>query len=411
MQGNIEQQKELKELLSRAEVKTMQKDLAVLREKEAEKEKERIIALKTEAETRIAKEKAEKIKREEEIRIKREELLRKAPEEKSGEVKIETEQGEAGKELKKEIFDSVGEETKAMWGKEEEERKRFLARVQAKATGQMPSPPPPQAKREELGTFIPKPPKRPLPIQKTLVRAIIILVVVFFAASFSFWFFFVRQMGTPSPAPAPAPAPSQPSASSTEEIFIPEPLIPIQKTQTLGASNTEEIKSSLAQIVSQKIEEDGFTRILFKDTNNNKILGLKEFFTAFEVKTPEGFLDKLNNDFTLFIFTSTSTSIGTSTNRLGFIAKIEDKEGIPELLTAWEQTVENDTEGLFSALGKKNPASFSSFRTAHYKGNIFRYISFPPANFGLCWAIINDRFLFTSSGESMIQLIGELTKQ
>ncbi|MDO8435846.1 MAG: hypothetical protein Q7S82_00470, partial [bacterium] len=98
------------------------------------------------------------------------------------------------------------------------------------------------------------------------------------------------------------------------------------------------------------------------------------------------------------------------TNRLGFIAKIEIKEGLPEMLTAWEKTAEKDTEGLFSVLGKEKPAVFPYFKTAHYKGNVFRYISFSPANFGLCWAIINDRFLFTSSGENMFQLINELTK-
>lgn len=399
----MEEQKELKELLARGEVRTMQKDIAKLREIEAEKEKERIVALKTEEEAKIIREKEE--------RIKREELLKKAEEERirTGGERVRAIEG-IEREKRKEIFGSVGERTREMWKKEEEEKRKFLERVRVKAKGEIlpapsslvekPAVEKPAIKEEEPTTFIPKPPKRPSSLQKILSRAIIVLVV-FFVASFSYWFFAIKKVEAPS---EPTTPPAEETLPQKEEAVIPESLVTTRETQTLEVSNLEEIKSSLFQIVGKKIEEDGFTRILFKDVENNKILGLKEFFTGFEVKTPEGLLDKLNNDFTLFILTSTGT------NRLGFVAKIENKKGLPELLTAWEKTVEKDTEQLFLVLGKEGPAIVPYFKQTNIKEAPIRFLTISKDDFGICYTLTNGYLILTTSLESMQKTIDEIRK-
>ena len=72
--------------------------------------------------------------------------------------------------------------------------------------------------------------------------------------------------------------------------------------------------------------------------------------------------------------------------------------------------MEKDFEKLLLTLGKEGPAARSAFSSASYRGRTFRYLSMPPENFGLVWAISGDYFLLTFSGESMIKTIDKLTQ-
>jgi len=264
--------------------------------------------------------------------------------------------------------------------------------------------------KRPFGTIIPRPPKRPASSRKILVRSLI-LVVIILIIGVSVWFLFF-QKEQPSEIVIPPEEEMEEEAeeeveepiTEEEEIIIPPALILVNSTSTLEIAFLEEFKIALPQLLSNIFEPDSFTRVLIENKKENKVLGLKEFFEVFGIETPEGLLDKFGDDFTLFIYSSQDT------NRLGFVTEVLDKEGLADLLVSWENTMESDTENLFTVLGKEGLASISYFRTASYQGRVFRYISFPPDNFGICWAIIDDYFLFTSSGESMIKLMNLLTE-
>jgi len=264
------------------------------------------------------------------------------------------------------------------------------------------------AEKRPFGTIIPRPPKRPAPSRKILVRSLILVVIVLIIGA-SVWFFIFKKEEVPEIVIPPEEEMEEEEEVEEpiieeEEIIIPPALILVNSTSTLEISLPEEVGTALSQLLGNTFEPDGFTRVLIEDKKENKVLGLKELFAVFDIQTSEGLLDKFGNDFTLFIYSSQDT------NRLGFVTEVLDKEGLADLLVSWENTMESDTENLFTALGKEGPASISYFRTAFYQGRVFRYISFPPNNFGICWAILNDYFLFTSSGESMIKLMNLLTE-
>jgi len=167
--------------------------------------------------------------------------------------------------------------------------------------------------------------------------------------------------------------------------------------------NQEETPLALSTFLKSKVEPQGFTRVLIEDKTENKILGLKDFFEAFEMHSPEGLLDKFNDDFTLFVYSTEDT------NRLGFVAKVEQTEELLNLLKTWEGTMEKDTEKLFASLAEEEPAISSVFKTAFHQGVGFRFLTISRTDFGICYAWFDDYFIFTSSFESMQKAI-EKTK-
>jgi len=287
---------------------------------------------------------------------------------------------------------------KEMQTKEEETRKRFLERIEGKEgespTDKTPLPITPKGETEQSppspDTLRPLPAK-PSPKEKVWIRVLIGAIIFTFLAvglTFAYWFLAIREPAPPPQAPAPPPV-EEPA------VIIPSSLISSERTETLEIGTPEEIPEALSQLLKKDFEKEKLTRVLIKNQKENKILGIKEFFEAFQVKTPEGFYDKLNNDFTLFIYSLEGK------NNLGFVAKIEQKQNLANLLEIWEETMEEDTENLFSALGKEKPALASSFKQTTYEDITIRYQTFSKEDFGICYSLLDDYLIFTTSFESI----------
>ena len=252
-------------------------------------------------------------------------------------------------------------------------------------------------KEETPETLIPKLPKKPSPIQKILIRALIFAILLS-VIGFLYWFFTVKKVESQKII-LPPEEKKEEERNKYPEIIIPASLISVNATETLEIMNSSEIPALLPQLLEKTFGTEEYIRILFKNINENKVVGLKEFFEAFEVKTPEGLLEKLNNDFTLFIFSSGNK------NHLGFVTKIENKENLLNSLFSWEATMEKDTEKLFEVLGKEGPALSSSFKTSFHQEISFRFLTISREDFGICYAWFDDYFVFTSSFENIKKTI------
>ena len=290
--------------------------------------------------------------------------------------------------------------------KPQEPRKEIPVRLPAK-----------QEKREsgpiEKGmpvTLIPRElPKKLSPLQKIIVRAGVVLILLLFAG---FFYWLIAQKPSEAPGEEEATLPEetaeepgeQPGEQPEEqpEIKVPLSLISTEATRTLEIINLGETPLILSGLLKGKVEPQGFTRVLIENKNENKILGLKDFFAAFETQSPEGLLDKLDDDFTLFVYSTQAA------NRLGFVSKVEQTEGLLNLLKTWEGSMEGDTENLFTSLGKETPAVSSAFKTAFHQGVGFRFLTISREDFGICYAWFDDYFVFTSSFESMHKAIEKI---
>lgn len=222
------------EYLQREEIKTMQKDVAALREMEAIGEREKVSKINIEEAARKQKEKeataqetaGQRVSEQEQAQ-RREEEVKRLREERIKREAETTKQEVASQEIKAEGFKDALRETQV---KEEEERKRFLQRVEAKAEDKevplppLPSPPPPLPEKPKKSIpltilkKISKPGlKKPSFVQKFWVKIVLTLLAIAIlaaVATFWYWYFAVREK-TAAPLPA------------EEEIILPKPEEPV----------------------------------------------------------------------------------------------------------------------------------------------------------------------------------------
>lgn len=384
---------EKKELFRREEVRTMRKDLNRLLEEEAQKERERMSQLKTAEEVKKEQERIARLKKEEEEQMfaVKEELLRTKT---------------------------------ASVAQEEKEKTELAAREQL------------LAQEAQKAKVVPKPayrlpfplPKKPAFVDKFLSRAVVIgLMIAFWAIIITFWYWYlvVRPKGEPvRPLPAlpeetqppgetPPPQEAPPQEPPPQPIpEIPQSIIPVNQDALVEFSSEEELPSLFSQAVQQYRGEDVFTRLVMRNTSNNTMLSLPDFFRIFQVQTQPRFLEKLSPAPTFFVYSSIIA------NRFGLAAQIINTEGFEAQVRSWEQTMEQDAENLFALLGKREPSG-AKFRQAVYKDVVFRYVSFPSINFGIVWSILSlsdpaagdtkQYFVFTSSGESMMRIVDRVS--
>ena len=259
-------------------------------------------------------------------------------------------------------------------------------------------------------TLIPRElPKKLSPLQKIIVRAGVVLILLLFAG---FFYWLIAQKPSEAPGEEETTLPEetaeepgeQPGEQPEEqpEIKVPLSLISTEATRTLEIINLGETPLILSGLLKGKVEPQGFTRVLIENKNENKILGLKDFFAAFETQSPEGLLDKLDDDFTLFVYSTQAA------NRLGFVAKVEQTEGLLNLLKTWEETMEKDMKKLFVSLGQEEPTLVSYFRDGVWKNTTYRYLTISKADLGICYSIFDNYFIFTSSWKSLAEVIDNL---
>lgn len=426
MEENLKNQKKIT-------VRTMAKDIAKLREMAVELEREKIMKMKPEEEIKKAREEKEKKERElllakekEELK-KKEEELKRAEELKKEEIrreklkeflekfkapikkpeleekpkleekffkKMPSEKVPEMEKIPEEILMKKLEEIEARREKERKEREEFLKRVSEEKIEIR--PPVIEAETSTRYPLISKiPPKKPVFFEKIFVRIVVVgFLVASWAAIFTFWYWFLAAR-----KPKVIVPPEQPSRIEQPEPMIPPALIPVKTLKIVEFSFPEELKTHLSLFLNLQYPEGQFQRIVIKNKKEMKILTLQEFFETLGIEAPVALYQKLNPDFTLFLYSKEKY------NRLGFLTKIKNREGLTSLMNKWEPNMEGDFENLFNLLGKEKPALIPYFRGAQYQGVSFRFQTFTKEDLGICYAIFGDYFIFTSSWESLTKVI------
>lgn len=169
-----------------------------------------------------------------------------------------------------------------------------------------------------------------------------------------------------------------------EQIFFPQSLIRTDQTKIIELSEGENASQAFSQVLAQKIPDDNLTEILIKNGENN-FISLKEALSvSFGFLLPENIIQKLEQDYTLSIMGQQEG------NRLAFIAKTNDKQGLIDSLKKWEK------------------ATTSVFKTGSLQNTLFRYLTLDKNDSGICYLVLDDYFVLTSSFKSMERMIKEL---
>ncbi|MEK9153137.1 MAG: hypothetical protein AAB723_00885 [Patescibacteria group bacterium] len=180
------------------------------------------------------------------------------------------------------------------------------------------------------------------------------------------------------------------------------PLVITQQTKTFQLTSTTSL-ADLLKTALQENKEAGLTEIVFQ-TNDNTILGLNGFLAILPAPWPSDIINTLAlGDILLF-------SGQGAASRFGFIVNVRDAAALAVSLRAWESRMESDWANLWTALGKTNLAVARYFRPAIYNGAAFRYQTFTKQDFGICYAIFNDKLILTTSYAQMKLIVDELKR-
>ncbi len=195
-------------------------------------------------------------------------------------------------------------------------------------------------------------------------------------------------------------------AQKTSSFVVSQALFLVNDTRNLDVLNSDDLRSLLSKTIGEWQKKGTFTRITIKNKNNGKFLGLEKFFEWMLIRTPKGFYDKLDNGFTLFIFSQPQG------NRLGFVAKIKDYEGLENLLRNQESSMSDDFKNFFAMMGAKGRLIVPYFRNASdvqgYTGPNFRYQTINKEDLGIAYLTSGNYLVFTSSWKSMQEVITKL---
>lgn len=359
----------------------MAKDIAKLREEEAEKERERIASLKPSEKTFQEKSEAREFPRPQ---------TQQEPVDRPSVDRPSVDRPTAAipaKDLRMPVPSArTGERTAFPEGLPIEEPRPWP---------KMPLPPPPS-----------------LSDHLTVKLGLVIIVILVFTNLFLFWKWYLKddwlkgRAGISMPPPSEQPPSEQPPTEIPPEILpgpvISPSLILVQATTTLEIASTTELTESFASELKKDFPQASFTRLLIKNKTEEKYLGLKDFLGHFTTTSLEGFYQKLEPDFTLFIYSQKQG------NRPGFVSKIIAKEALAGFLLAWQKTMEIDLEQFYLLLDKKGPTLSPYFRKTYYKGAEIYYQTFSHDDLGICYALLDNYFILTTSWEGLLRTIDKL---
>lgn len=213
--------------------------------------------------------------------------------------------------LKREEIRTMQKDIAALREIEAQKEKERITKIKTGEKIQFPSKVKPKEVFPSETTLVPTPPKRPHPLRKALIRMAISLLLAFLLGFF-YWFYFHREKSPPEePPPEETSLPDQETVSGEEppslEEIVPEPeisvspsLIIVNSTSTKEISEGENVLTLLQQLIQEDLPTDNFIRVVIKNTEENKILGLEDFLETISTTSPENIYAKLDNNFTLF---------------------------------------------------------------------------------------------------------------
>ena len=320
------------------------------------------------------------------------------------EVRAEPE--EVIEDVEKKTEDSPIEETKEETLKtrekeqllEEEGRKEFLKRFKNKLEErkeEMPIPPEEPKQTYRIPSPVFEPIERPSSFTKILIRGTFIFIVLSIIGALS-WIFILNKKNNENVEKKEIPVATKEQKEEPKEEPASDAIFPVNETFKADVINNEDIIKNYEQFLTQKRTEGNFIRILLKNPEKKKWTSVAEISSAFQINIPAGISNKLESDFTI------ASYIQKQGERLALAIKIKKGESLTEEIKKWEKDIA--INGLFIN-GKKTPAIATSFRDSTYKGVKIRFLTISTQDLGICYAIINDTLIVTSSYGSIEKII------
>ncbi len=237
--------------------------------------------------------------------------------------------------------------------------------------------------------------------EKIIIRIIVIGVLLFIllnGLAFGYWYFIRKRVVEIIPATQPAPV------VKVEEPSVPPPApVPVLffnavQEKIIKIAPTDNLLLLLSGILQEEFPQ-GFTRIRLQNTEGSASVTTREFLDKAALAVPEPLLSLLNEDFMLFVYSSLNRK------RLGFIGELALAEGVQDILTSWETTLEQDTKQIWEIIGQKGAAYTPFFRQSVHQNNLVRFQTFSVLDFGVVYTLFGTKLILATSFESLTKAV------
>ena len=194
-----------------------------------------------------------------------------------------------------------------------------------------------------------------------------------------------------------------PQTTTTPVVIAPPiSLIPVSKNNILSYDGDFTVlTSSTATIINKRISYNAFEQISVLNNNENSFFAAPQFFEVLGASLPEE----------VFNGSGTSTVLVYSSkygNRLGFVLATVSTSSLLTAFRSWESQAEASTVSIFNLMGKKSPAISKVFKNVIYKAVSIRCQAFAVTDFGICYAVYKNYFIWTSAYEQMQRIVDKL---
>jgi hypothetical protein len=231
-------------------------------------------------------------------------------------------------------------------------------------------------------------------------KIITVSVIILFLVGLTVYYFLSRI--TPPPPPPPPPIIAGIELKEFDGI---QDKIEMTK-EDVKKLNIIEIKAN------EKFSSNKNINVLkLLITNQDNLLPLEEALQAIDVidtetsanNLPENFLEKLTNDYNLFIFKTKQNRI-----RLGIAVRSNDIFYLQQIMEGWEEErIENKKMSVVLKplfVNDRTKEIGKSFEQTEHKGITIRYLNLPDQNTSLDYFIHNDLLVITTSKDNAFQM-------
>jgi hypothetical protein len=295
----------------------------------------------------------------------------------------------------------------------ERERQEMLARAEKEPEKAMPQTAPFSVRK--MGTDIDKFPDvgKMSPLQKDwgsifkkiAIRFVFILIILALVGAFVY-FFVLKKQEKPIETQEPVKTEQE---QEKKELILPASLFKANYISFVNLESLEKTKESLITSFSGIGNDFGFYRVLFKK-GEFELWSNRQVFTALNIFPAEvsAMVDDSNDEnFMFFIYNSGLNK------KPGFVIKFneEKRAEFEKAVKGWEKDMEKNLLPITSLILDQKDKYYSNiFKETTFLNQKFRYKTFSKNDFGLCYAILDNKLIITTSGESIRKVISILEK-
>lgn len=174
-----------------------------------------------------------------------------------------------------------------------------------------------------------------------------------------------------------------------------------------------ELLRRLGHLASIEDAPGDFKQVVVEREGSGAALTAREFFSLLGILPPQGVIENVSPNLTLFFYTHRDVTPGGEAQqggtRFGILAPLTgDKAKLKEALAAWEATLGGDF-AIFAFERPWKPPATPLFQTNIYQGAPIRYQNFPDPYLAVDYVIYEGTtpplLIFTTSRESMFTVI------